>query len=327
MSLAQKIATQFSYDWLSPLAPTIYAELPAVQGCPVLTRLKAFVVDQGIVALLQHTFRDREGKPIDLSSFVPVFDESLSVSNSVSTSNSQSNSENSPGGSITVIVQEWTSQSYIPDAELPAVSPNPSAGQVVCPLPPAVVDHPGIYRLVWTIKDAAGRAVLINDSILSVERGLQATTNNVLSVNQGPPTLNELRNSIIDTGPGDNIRLDDIEFSTEQILLALSEPIRVYNEMLPRIPPRYTTKTFPHRGVWLRAAVGYLHLAAANSYRRNRHGVRAAGLADDSLNREQEYLREGMRLTQEFEIWAKKEKYVRSCRRAYGHIGSSYSLL
>ncbi len=54
------------------------AGIPNVDGCEVLTRLKAFVVDQGVSTTLEHVFRDSNGNPVNLSSLFGSEGESLS---------------------------------------------------------------------------------------------------------------------------------------------------------------------------------------------------------------------------------------------------------
>ena len=44
--------------------------IPAMDGCPVLTRIKAFICQEGVNVTLEQTFRDRTGNPVDL--FTPA---------------------------------------------------------------------------------------------------------------------------------------------------------------------------------------------------------------------------------------------------------------
>ena len=304
-----------AYPWLSPHAPVVFAAAPAADGCAILTRLKAFLVDRGVVSVLRHTVRDRAGRPVDLSAVLPTCADSATAA------------AGGPAGTAALVVREWTDGPVEPDLadlELDAQAADPPAGVLVAPLPAAVVDVAGIYRLVWLVRDAAGRTVLADTALLSVERGPWASTADARAVTCGPPTVGEVRNAVVDTGAADNLRLDDVEFSDDQILQALADPVRTWNEALPAVPPRYTTRTFPHRGEWLRAAVGHLHVMAATTYRRNRRGVQAAGVADDSLNRDREYLDEGRRLLAEYRDWVLRTKYAASMRRAFGAVGSNY---
>jgi hypothetical protein len=294
---------------------TIIAQIPEIDNCPILTRLKAFVIDQGVTSTLQHTFRDRTGNPIDLSGWL-------------SSPNSASTSSNPPAGMVKIRVKEW-----VAEGNNPCVNPlyenwgdssDPVNGVVEANLTDDMVAQAGIYEVHWAVIDESGRAVLVDRGIMSVERSLFALDVEEIYKNRGPATLQEIRMMMMDSSRNENILLDDIEFHDEQILLALAKPIRLWNETPPPIDV-YTTRTFPFRGAWTSAVLGELHIIAANRYRRNRLAHTAGGVSIDDLNKEREYMAEGQRLVQEYTAWMSNKKIAMNMRRFVGSSLSEYS--
>jgi hypothetical protein len=53
----------------------------------------------------------------------------------------------------------------------------------------------------------------------------------------------------------DNTLLLDVEFNDDQILMAMTEPVRLWNETPPPIRT-YSTTTFPFRGAWMIGVTG-----------------------------------------------------------------------
>ncbi len=107
-------------------------------------------------------------------------------------------------------------------------------------------------------------------------------------------------------------------------MLALTKPIRQWNETPPPIE-RYTTRNFPYRGAWTSAALGELHLMAANRYRRNRLQHQAGGVTIDDMKKEREYMAEGQRLTQEYAAWLSNKKVEINAKKFWGQVSSTYS--
>jgi hypothetical protein len=315
-----------SSEWQSDHVPVVRPGIPEVDNCPVLTRIKAYLVTQGVPAVLEHVLRARNGRPVDLSA---LFQETgTSVSSSLSSSLSTSSSAVLPaGGSVVVRVKEWLgcgqSQAKNPVWELAGECPGPSAGVLRVSLPPSVVEHSGIYELSWGVKDPAGILVQVNDGILSVEKSLFPQDVQTLYKDLGPPTINEVRMAIMDSAPSENILLDDVEFGDEQLLLAMIEPVRAWNETPPPIRT-FTTRTFPFRGAWRQGVVAQLHLMAANHYKRNRLAHQAGGVAVDDKNKFKEYREEGERLWQQYTDWLRQKKISINLKLFVGSVGSPY---
>ena len=305
---------------MAELTPNVVrAGIPEIDDCPILTRLKAFLVDQGVQAVVEHTMRDRTGNPLDLSSWVA--DGTSGSSASLSTS--------PPAGTIKLRVKEWLgigcspSSNPIMDAWGEAV--DASGGVVSAQLTPAMVEHSGIYEMNWAVLDEAGRPVCVDRGLLSVERSMFSLNEQTMKVALGPPTIQEIRMRLMDSMSSENLLLQDVEFKDEQILLAINEPVRLWNETPPPVRPYHTTRTFPFRGAWMSGILAQLHMTAGNHYRRNRLMHQAGGTAVDDKNKEQEYMREGQRLWAEYKDWLMAKKVELNMRTFSGSVLSSYS--
>jgi hypothetical protein len=301
-----------------PIDVIIRAGISRMDDCPILTRINAFIVSQGVTATLEHVFRDQRGRVVDLSRYL-----SLAISESISSSTTIEQF-----GSVVLNVKEWIAHGLNPKLnpfwEITGQSYDPEKGLIRAELPTTLVEHPGIYELGWGIKDQVGRLVLVNQSMLSVERSLFAANRVTRDNNLGPVTINEIRLSIMDSSPSENTLLDDLEFSDVQIGQAITEPIRIWNEMLPDLKREFTTRDFPWRSAWLSAIAGKLHLMAANHYRRNLLKGSAGGIQSADKDKEREYMAEGQRLMQEYKDWAANKKVAINMRQFVGYCPSAY---
>jgi hypothetical protein len=295
----------------------ITAGIPEMDACPILTRIKAFIIDQGVVVTLRHTMRDRQGNPLDLEPY---------LDNPSSTSESEIEGV---GGTVVLLVRDWLGtgiQATGPRAlrELEGRPVDPGAGTIEADLTARIVEASGIYELTWGIKDADGNYVASNSGILSVERNL-LTARALHGKNPGPPTINEIRMWMMDSSPSENTLLDQVEFSDEQICLALTKPIQQWNESPPPLRPAQTTRTFPFRGAWASAALGELYIMAAAHYRRNALGGSAGGLQINDKGKEKEYMAEGLRLREEYTAWMLNKKVSINMTLFSGGNSSTYS--
>lgn len=292
----------------------IRAGIPDQDDCPILTRLRSFIADQGTCVSLEHVFHDRNGKPIDLSACLGT-----SGPNSASTS--------MPMGRILLRIKEPIAKGYCsttnPVWEIVGTVVDSASGVVRAAIPADVTEKPGIFELSWAVENVDGKVVCINKGLLSVERSLYAKDLTNVVDNLGPMTIQELRMTIMDSSGAENLRLDDVEFSDEQILFAMLRPIEHWNEVPPPIEV-FNTRDFPFREHWRIGAAAQLHLFAANHYRRNHLPYQAGGISIDDLNREKEYLSEGHRLWQEYVEFVKLKKLEINMRKCMGLVGSPY---
>lgn len=266
----------------------VEAGTPARDGCPVLGRMKLFMVDEGVRATLQHTFTDRQGLPVDLDAAY---------------------SEN-PGGTgpaVKMRIREVLGANTADlTYEVDGVIVDGEGGVVQALLPLEVANDAGIYQTSFAyLLDDEVR--LINKTLTSVERSLFGDTATDPYHIAGPPTINELRMQIMDYG-GDNLLLDDVEFTDDHILHALVKPVDDWNVTPPPLRPLCTTKNFPYRDKWLDAAVGYLYQFAAAHYRRNRLALSGGGLTVDDKNKEREYLQASQLMLSQWKEWLRHKK-------------------
>lgn len=289
----------------------VRAGLSSVDDCPVLTRLRAFIVDQGVQATLEHTITNRAGNPVDLSTLFGG-DDSLS--------------DSTASGTILLRVKEALGKGATtanPIWEMSGTCITPSTGTVQALLHADIPKRAGVYQLSWAIKNLDDKVVLINNGLLSIERSLFSDTDIVME-DQGPLTIQSLRLYLRDSHPNENLRLDDVEFGDEEILAAILRPVEYYNEQPPPIG-RFTTRNFPSRYQWSQAAIAVLYELAANWYRRNKQQLQSGGVVDDDLNRDQGYDAKSQLLWKQFTDWVILDKVMRNARAVAGGVGSVYS--
>lgn len=295
---------------MSPITATI----PEMDDCKVLTRLKAFLVDQGAAATLQHVCRDRKGNPIDLRQW---FTEQ---------SDSSSAGDNADAGTlIQVRAREWIGGSTNPHKNplwiMGGDVVTAATGVVQVELDPCVVERAGIYSLEFAAINERGQPYFVDRAILSVDRSMFAGTASRNYKDTGPPTIQEIRMRLMDSAANENLLLDDVEFKDEQILMAIAAPVRHWNEIPPPIR-KFNTNDFPYREAWISGVLGQLHMLAANHYRRNT--FRSATGATSDKDKEREYMAEGFRLWEEYKAWCQTEKVACNLRLFAGANGSIY---
>lgn len=295
----------------------VRAGIPEMDDCKILTRLKAFLVDQGVVATLEHTFRDKKGNPRDLSDWLASSSsESGSASSSVA-----------PAGVVKCRIKAWLGTGPSPRTDpiwdVYGDAYDAQKGVVRATLESDIVEHPGIYEMTWAVVNDRGIPVVVDRGLLSVEKSMFPVLLSNLHKDLGPPSIQEVRMRLMDSSKNENLLLDDIEFKDEQILLAMAEPVRFWNETPPPIRPLYTTRNFPFRGAWITGVLGQLHLTMANHFRRNVFQGAAGGTSDKA--KEREYMGEGMRLWEEYKSWVHNKKVEINLKGFVGHVSSQYA--
>lgn len=296
----------------------VTAGIPEKDDCKILTRLKAFIVSQGVCPTIEHVFRDRAGNPVDLSRWL-ASETSLSLSTSTSSSTP-------PAGTTKVRIKEWIDGSINPVRnpiwDIYGDAVDPVKGVLRYKLDPEVTERAGIYLLSFACLDEHGVPVAIDQGLLSVERSLFASNMIENHKDLGPPTIQEIRMRLMDSSASENMLLNDIEFNDEQLLQALTEPIRLWNETPPPIQT-YSTRTFPFRGAWLSGVLAQLHMTIANHFRRNTYRSAAGGTNDK--DKEREYMAEGTRLWAEYKAWLLNKKVEMNLKLFFGQAPSQYT--
>lgn len=297
-------------------AVVVRAGIPEMDDCKILTRLKAFIVDQGVCATLEHVFRNKNGQPMDLSEW---------LGSGVSESGSSSSSV-TVAGTCKVRIKRWgvdgSSSTCNPIYDIYGDAYDAGKGVLRFTLEPAVVERSGIYELSFAVVDENGRPVAIDRGVMSVERSMFAVDMNLNRKQLGPPTLQEVRMRLMDSNRNENLLLDDIEFKDEQILQAMWEPVRFWNESPPPIE-RFSTHDFPFHGAWITGVLGQLHMTMAMHFRRN--VFRGATGGTNDKDKEREYLAEGQRLWQEYQAWVLNKKVEINLKKFAGQSISAYS--
>lgn len=292
----------------------VRAKVPLVEGCPATLRTAAFLVPQTATPSLEFVFRDDAGRPVDLSGSLPR-------------EQSQSAETNPDAAEVRVRVREWFAADQPHPQKswaLDGYSPRPEEGLLRVDLTPAVTALSGVYRVAFGVVDSGGRLLAVREAYLGVERsGFSG-----LARRQGPPTVADVRLSIRDQDPRENINLDAVEFSDAQVLLALARPVAAWNETTPVIRPRFSTQTFPQCDLWASAAAGYLFEAAAQGYRRDWGLVeQSGGISVRDKDKERLYAAEAQRRVGEYLAWVKLAKNQLNMKKLYQYHPGRYGRL
>lgn len=290
----------------------ITADVPVLEGCPLLSRLKLFVTQLGVVPTIEHTVRDRQGTPLDLSS---LFDDASESEGTTASDQLYVRSKElvAPASSSNTVYQ---AAGTVVDA---------AAGLVRFTLESDAVRAAGVYQLSISLHDAAGNRIYVDNPLMLVERSLFPLDLSVAQpYDQGPPTLQEIRQSLMDSGAGDNLLLDNVEFSDDQIAYAFARPVRQWNDTPPPLRPSLDTRSYPFLEPWTRAICGHLLLTAAHNYRRNHLPYSAGGMSIDDKNKETQYLRAGKDLLDEYSQFVQYKKVEINTALFTGSVHSIY---
>jgi len=299
----------------------VTAGIPEIDDCPIFGRLNVFAVRQGVCETLQHVFRNPDGSPIDLSA-VDRSCEDVEIS------------EESAGSAESPAPRTYNIKVRIKEAVSNAGARNPlneveadvfiaSEGVVQARPPVSMIPDAGIYNLSWGVLDEMDKPILVDETLLAVERSLWTQNPTDTYHTQGPPTLKEIRMALMDSSAAENILLDRVEFDTDQIIYSICHPVEYWNEVPPPVARR-DTRNFDWKDHWQHAIVGHLLEIAAHNYRRNHLPYGAGGLSIDDKNKEQEYFRAGKEMLDEWQKWVLRKKVEINARMMVGSIGSSY---
>jgi len=153
---------------------------------------------------------------------------------------------------------------------------------------------------------------------VSIERGLFGANLNL----QGPITLGEIRTEIWDHAVQNDL-LDDVQFRDADLLHAMIQPIRYWNEVPPPVGS-YTAANFPFHYWWLQATVAHLLKMAAHWYRRNKLKASHGGVTVDAKNKDQEYYVIAKDIEKEWKEFVLVRKASINAGLASGSVGSVY---
>lgn len=286
--------------------PVSEVTIPTIDSCQVLTRMKTFVTKLGIVPTLEHTLRDKTGQPLDISEFFP------GGGNDTGKLYLRSKEIISPATGCNTVKQ------------VTGTCLDPVTGLVSFTMTNDMVPRAGIYQLSICLADGNFNSLHIENPIMWVERSLFTLDSGDTTFNLGPPSIEEVRQAIMDNGAEENLLLDNVEFSDDQIAFAVTRPIRRWNDTPPPLRPLMNTQTFPFPDPWLDAICGHLFIIAANNYRRNRLPYSAGGISVDDKSKEPEYMKAGQELLQKYDAFVQYKKVEINTALFTGNIGSQY---
>ncbi len=280
------------------------AEDSTKDGCPVLTRTRTIVANKGQAGTLQWELRNRAGQPVDISDLV---DDCNSDTSLIACHHIKVRFAEAVAGSTTIV-------------ETDAVVVDAAAGIVQAVLPSAISEQSGIYQMSWGVLDPDGNPVLVDNGLLTVENGLWGS----LEQDTGPPTLNEIRLRMRDTAT-DNQLLDEVEFSDAEIINALNQPLREFNEAAPPLGYTFGARNFPYKYNWVEATVAQLMMTSADWYRRNKMQTSHGGIQLNDRDKDNPYLQTAMLMKQAWQRFIITKKAQLNCEQATGSILSPYS--
>lgn len=260
----------------------------SVQNCPVVSKTRTVIVDKGQLATIRWELRDRTGKAVNLQNCVDA------------------------GGLVFGrIIDDIYGCDETVDIE--AVAYDPSAGLVDLTLTSELVDKPGVYTLQFGLVNDLGQPTFVDRGLLSVERGLFGSSK---QANGGPVTIGELRLQLRDFAISNDLR-GVVEYDDTEMIHALQQPIREWNELPPAVN-FFTPRTFPFHYHWMIATCGNLLQIAAFWYLRNKMQVTHGGVQDDDRNRDQAYMAVSNMLRQQWLEFVRQQKYALNAQLAFG---------
>lgn len=175
-------------------------------------------------------------------------------------------------------------------------------------LPDEVTQHPGLYQVELHWRDGTvgqeDEVQYINSAFLSVEQTLaQRATGSPV---RGPITLSRIRRRLRDFAASNDV-VGYPEFSVEEIVGAILEPIECYNEALPHVHT-FTPETFPYHQQWLDATVARLLQTAGLWMMRNDTPVQAEGAAANERAKYQVVLKIAQDMWDRYNQFVKQDK-------------------
>jgi len=311
---------------ITPVTPelsvnNVSAKQTFVAGCPVIQKMQAHEVKQGQDARLLWNIKDPNGNPFNLTQV----SEDCILSESTDAEDFDAVGETTCGINLRLRELSGVDPCNNPIVSVPVEIVEAEEGLVrASELPDTIVRYPGIYMAEWGVMSPNKKVLFSNTSLLFVNRGLFGIDDTYEQYDAGPPTIQEIRISIRDNDPADNLLLDDLEFDATEIAQAVLRPIQYWNEIPPPLRPPQTTKTFPFKEMWLVGIQAYLFDIAASHYRRAALPYSAGGVQVDDKNKEKEYLTISQLLKRQFEDMVKLKKLEINTKLMCGMLGSAY---
>ncbi len=300
----------------------VSAKQTYVAGCPVIQKMQSHEIKQGQDARLIWTIKDPNGNAFDLTEL----QENCDLAESTDGEEFDAVGETTCGINLRIRELSGVDPCNNPIVSVPVEIIDAEEGLVrATELPDTVTRYPGVYMAEWGVMNTNKKVLFSNTSILFINRGLFGIDDTYAQYDAGPPTIQEIRLSIRDNDPADNLLLDDLEFDATEIAQAVLRPIQYWNEIPPPLRPPMTTKTFPFKEMWLLGIQSVLFDIASHYYRRAALPYSAGGVQVDDKNKEKEYQMASRLLRQQFEDMVKNKKIEINMKLMCGSVGSSYT--
>lgn len=286
----------------------ISAEVSTVNGTPVTTRIRSIAVTQGTTTTINWQLHDQSGTPLNLT---PCFPEPA---------------DDNINFDVAFRMREYiTNGNTRAVFEIPAEIVDRATGKISVALTDEMTKLPGIYYadfcLIQNPPDLPREVLLVNTLYLIINR---STLNESAQVNEGPPSIAEIRLHLRDSSPAESFLLDNLMFDDAEIALAIARPIQYWNEVPPPLSPVYTTQSFPFRYHWLEGICANLFFMVAEQYRRNQLPYSAGGVSVDDQNKEASYERAGQARWQAYREWVRATKAAINLEGCWGSVTSNY---
>jgi len=315
----------------------VFPACPTYLGKDIRGRIASVRVKTNQKAVIKWQMLDQGGLPLSLQGCFGDQEEDSSLSSSLSSVSSLSSSSSESTGAfieegqiegdcgplqlLFKMREQLTARECVLEMDADVLSLE--QGTVVVEIPAENLQLPGIYYAEVGLYDVTGdipRLHWANLFYLWVEP--MATLANL----QGPPTLAEIRLSLRDSSPVENLLLDEARFSDEEIVLCVRRPVQEWNETPPPIQT-YNTNNFPFRHHWLTATAGYLFRMAEEQFRANHLPYSAGGVSLNDQNKFDVYAKAAQSRLDEWRYWLRRQKATMNLEQGYGGIGSTYQYI
>lgn len=282
----------------------------------VLRRLRSVTITAGQHAVIEWFVVDSHGVAVDLTTC--GFDTGSSSSSVAS------------GSGFRFRIRENLSLGFEPappQTEFDVQLVDAAAGKVRVVLPRTATGLPGVYfaelGVFANLNDPDNEQLLFSNVFyVVIQRGQYGSD---AAMTGGPPTIQEIRLHLRDSGAEENLLLDNIKFDDAEIALAISRPVQYWNEIPPDLNYRYTTQNFPWRYHWLEGICANLFWMVAEQFRANNLKYSAAGVQVDDQNKQPDYAQAAQQRDAEWKTFVRRKKSELNLTAAFGGIGSPYA--
>lgn len=296
----------------------------------VLLKRRATSMVETQCAAIQINLLDKTGRPVNLENYGFVTSTPQLIDSSISSSSSNPSSSSSgltaepaASGDVGNVVARYR-ESTLREAQIYEVTAavlDTVTGLIRVNVPAQVGDDAGIYIAEFGVLDSADCLLFTNTIFLYNETSHWGTAGL-----PGPPAIDDVRLSLRDNDPYDNLLLDNFDFDLAEICHAALRTIQFWNDQPPPVVSAYaTTKGFPYRDIWLEGIQYFLFRVAEEHYRRNTLKHMAGGTQIDDKNRLREYNQAWKDRFQNFKRMVMHRKAQLNAQGGFSSLQSGYA--